>query len=191
MEKLAIFDFDKTLTVRDTTVIIAKYFASKTHRYIYYLNFIMWGILYKLRIASNKRAKNELLKILRGLDRDSIYEIVKELYEKELKDVLRKDIVDEIKKYKESGYKTVLLSAQFDFVVKEVFERLSFDTYIATRTNLDSLRVNGDVFEGRKKAEAIRLLFDNIDYENSVAFVDNRRKDYHLQEIVKNLKWVE
>ncbi|NIA23766.1 MAG: HAD-IB family phosphatase [Proteobacteria bacterium] len=191
MEKLAIFDFDKTLTVKDTTVIMAKYFVAKTKKYLLYFNFIFWGMMYKSRIASNRKVKNELLKILKGYDREKIYRLVEELYNSGIEPILRESIVKEIAEYKKRGYRTVLLSAQFDFIVKEVSKRLKFDMYIATRTDLDKLEVNGDVFEGREKSEAIKLLFDDIDYENSVAFVDNRRKDIYLQEVVKNIIWVE
>ncbi|MCD6246295.1 HAD-IB family phosphatase [candidate division WOR-3 bacterium] len=191
MEKLAVFDFDKTLTTKDTTLIIAKYFTVKTKRYIRYVNFLFWGVLYKLRIASNKKVKNELLKIINGTDRETIYKLVERLYDVGIKPILRESTVKEIVEYKKRGYRTVLLSAQFDFIVKEVFKRLMFDTYIATRTDLDKFEVNGDVFEGKKKAEAIKLLFDGIDYENSIAFADNKRKDVYLGEVVKNIIWVE
>lgn len=189
-KKLAIFDFDKTLTTRDSTVVMAIYFAKRTKNYFYFLNFIIWGILYKFKCVSNKKTKNEFLIILKTLTREEIYNLVSDVYRFRIKNILRENIVEEFKKYKNSGYKTVLLSAQFDFIIKEIADNLGFDYYIATRTDLDNLKVNGDIIEGQKKAEAIKFLFSDMDLKHSVAFVDNKKKDIFLEEVIGELIWV-
>ncbi len=188
--KLAIFDFDKTLTTRDSTVVMALYFVRRTKNYFYFLNFLIWGILYKFRCISNNRTKNEFLKILKTLTRGEIYDLVSNVYKFRIKNILRENIVGEIKKYKSNKYKTVLLSAQFDFIIREIADNLGFDYYIATKTDLNNLKVNGDVIEGQKKAEAIKLLFSDMDLKHSIAFVDNKKKDIFLEEVIGKLIWV-
>lgn len=63
-DKIAIFDFDGTLTRHDTFISFAKFAMGNRHFYLSFLKSIPWLVLWKLGVITNGNAKQKLFQFL-------------------------------------------------------------------------------------------------------------------------------
>ena len=56
-----------------------------------------------------------------------------------------KKVHEVIKGYKDDGYKVIIISASYDFIVKQIVSRLGFDSYIASQADVLDGKYTGKV----------------------------------------------
>ena len=109
--------------------------------------------------------------LLKGLDESVMKEIAEDLpYNEGLERMMRI--------LKRVGYKTAILSGGFTYFAKVLQQRLGFDYVYANELEIENGKLTGrylgDVVDGRRKAELLRLLcqVEHINLEQTVAVGD-------------------
>lgn len=183
MKKYAIFDFDKTITDRDSIKILWQTYG-KNMGSQYYLQGISIGasfIGYKFTGNFNP-TKNKMAKIFDYMTEEDIEEFVNEVLPK----YYYKDALEEIKYLKEEGYTLLLVSASYENYMKKVGENLGFDHVIGTRLG----RLNELIGDNNRREEKVariesylEKIEETIDYENSRSYSDSYRDDKYMMEL--------
>lgn len=186
MKKYAIFDFDKTITDRDSIVILWQTYGKNMGLH-YYLQGISIGVSfigYKFTGNFNP-TKNKLAKIFDYMTEEDIDEFVNEVLPK----YYYKDALEEIKYLKEEGYTLLLVSASYENYMKKVGENLGFDHVIGTRLG----RLNELIGDNNRREEKVariesylEKIEETIDYENSRSYSDSYRDDKYMMELTAN-----
>lgn len=183
MKKYAIFDFDKTITDRDSIKILWDTYGKNMGLH-YYLQGISIGasfIGYKFTGNFNP-TKNKMAKIFGYMTEEDIEEFVNEVLPK----YYYKDALEEIKYLKEEGYTLLLVSASYEIYMKKVGENLGFDHVIGTRLG----RLNELIGDNNRREEKVariesylEKIEETIDYENSRSYSDSYRDDKYMMEL--------
>ena len=184
-QKIALFDFDRTVISTDSILILYDVTAKKIPGFRSNLyKSLLLGSIFKSPKSVKKNVKDSFLSMLRYYTEDEIKAFVHE-------DVMArtfKEAVDEIYALKAAGYYLLLVSASVEDYLKYVEDVLPFDHIIGTKTD-DAYRMTGDNNKRGKKVDNILAHLTEkgmeIDYENSVAYSDSLSADRPMMELVK------
>ncbi|AVP54273.1 HAD-IB family hydrolase [Clostridium tetani] len=180
--KLAIFDVDFTLTRRETLVEFYYFLLKKKPSLIKNLpRSIKGGFLYLIKIYDAGRAKEEFISFIRGITEKEMEEIVKEFYEKRLKNILYSDALATIKNFKKEGYKIYLISASAEFYLKELYNIKEVDKIIGTRFEIKNGKYTGKIYgencKGEEKVLRLKKYLKqeglDVDFKKSYMFSDS------------------
>lgn len=182
--KLAIYDFDGTYVSKQTLPLLYKLWKSKglnlkTYRKIW--RRFMWRFaLYKLKVFGwDKRRMHpytmrQTADLFKSIDRLALDQFLNDYYIF-LQDYVFQDLKAQLKKDKEQGYHTVLLSGNLDIILKP-FKQDGFDTIIGTLSEKNNQILAPDQIEiliEDKKKEALVAKFPHADFLASKAYADN------------------
>lgn len=181
MEKVKIYDFDKTLVEGDSIGVLIKYAIKKG--YLSPITFIGWilkGLFLMLVTLSFERFKDAFVRTVEILTEEQKIEFVNYLLKNYGFGNLIKDI-------KEEGYITILCSASLYGYMKYVKEILDFDYLICTKHS--NGKVVGNDNKRKEKMYNLNLLFKekyiDVDYENSKSFSDSIKNDKYMMSFTK------
>ena len=162
MKKIAFFDFDGTITTKDTLLEVIKYQKGKASFYAgFLLNLpVLAGL--KLKLISNQKAKESILKyFFKGMDFESFQQGCDGFIDNVLPSIIRPAALDEIKKLKAEGFEIVVVSASPSNWIKKWADANGLGL-IATKLQIkddfltgyiDGINNNGDEKVVRIKAE--------------------------------------
>lgn len=175
-KQIAFFDFDGTITNKDTLIEFIKFSKGDL---LFYIGFILsspYLIAYKLRIISNQRAKEKVLRFF--FSNTSITRFQQQCEEFAIKAVprlLRPKAYEEIQQLQKQGTDIVVVSASPENWIRPWCELMQLQL-IATRLEVKDNRLTGNIFQcnchGEEKVSRIRELFILEDYENVLAYGD-------------------
>jgi phosphatidylglycerophosphatase C len=110
---LALFDFDGTLTEKDTLTEFIRFFCRKENRkYLKSFFHIPMWLFNKLGVISNQRARRELIKMyFRGTPTDLLCSIAEEFVAQKLPQLFNQKALEKLQWHKEQGHEIVVVSA--------------------------------------------------------------------------------
>ena len=112
-KKIAFFDFDGTITTKDTLLEIIKFQKGKVAFYTGFLLNTPWLIAYKLNLIPNDQAKQKILTYF--FARDGMNQVFQEkcdlFAEKKLPELIRPAALTEIEQLRTQGFEIVVVSA--------------------------------------------------------------------------------
>lgn len=176
--KLILFDFDGTLTTKDSFLEFIKFTHGSWALYlgILLLSPILIGM--KLGVISNEFAKSSLLSLYyKGKSHSQLNDLAESFYSTHLSAQLRRKGLEEIKRYQADNQTIALVSASVDIWLKPFAKAMNL-ILICTEAEF-----KGDRFSGRfssmncigpEKAKRIRSHFNLDDYEEIIAYGDTR-----------------
>jgi HAD superfamily hydrolase (TIGR01490 family) len=178
----AFFDLDKTVVSKSSSLALSRpfYRAGLVTR-SQLLRGVYAQLVYLMIGADEKRmdrAKDGLLALTRGWDREEVEAVVREALEEVVDPYIYQEALDLIELHRALGRRVYIVSSSPEEVVRPLAERLGVDDIVATRAE----SVNGK-YTGRlefycyreQKAEAIRRLAgkEGIDLSGSYAYSDS------------------
>lgn len=182
MEKLAIFDVDYTLTKKETLMEFYKFMMKKDKRLIRHLPISLGSaFFYVLKVFDAKKAKENFIRFVDGIDQKEMEILVKDFYKEKLSRIIYKDAYDTMKKLKAQGYLIYLISASAEFYLKELYNIKEVDKIIGTRFKINegvhTRYIEGENCKGEEKVRRLKeeLIKDNIevDFKDSYMFSDS------------------
>ena len=200
--KLAVFDFDGTLFPKETLPFLLvqwrKLNYSKLKLAEVYSRTIGLYIIYKIGICSalsKERfriiAVKEFNRIFKGMTKEEINHFFLDASSC-IQELLKESVVNEIKKAKDSGYHTVILSGSYNTLLKYIAENLDIDTIIGTEMyfdNNDKLDFDRElsIVSGSCKVKKLKNYFihHEVNWIESYAYADSY-SDLELLELVGN-----
>lgn len=181
---IAFFDFDGTITTKDTLLEFIKFVKGDAS---FYFGFILHSpilVLYKLNIISNQRAKEIMLNYFFGkMKAEKFSTHCEKFISEKLPDLLRDKAMHEIKKMQEAGAEVVIVSASPENWLQSWC--LANDVKcIATKLTTHDDRITGRIAglncHGKEKVRRINEAFNLADYSSVYAYGDTPGDRYML-----------
>jgi HAD superfamily hydrolase (TIGR01490 family) len=178
----AFFDLDKTVVSKSSSLALSRpfYRAGLVTR-SQLLRGIYAQIVYLMIGADEKRmerAKDGLLALTRGWDREAVEEVVREALEEVVDPYIYQEALDLMALHRALGRRVYIVSSSPEEVVRPLADRLGADGVVATRAESIDGRYTGELefyCYGERKAEEIRRLAEDegLELERSFAYSDS------------------
>ncbi|KXO16465.1 haloacid dehalogenase-like hydrolase [Peptoniphilus sp. GNH] len=177
--KAALFDFDKTLTDKDSIVYLVKLAFKKKPLQMFWLSckLILLGLF---RIKDELGLKEQLYSCLSYFSEDEFREFAKYLIDKHT----YRDGIFCLKKLKDEGYFLILSSASAYEYIKYIKDFLPFDICIGTFSKAGKIVHNN---KHQNKVEKLKEVLGPSyeDYEFEKAYSDSYKADKPLLDLAK------
>jgi phosphatidylglycerophosphatase C len=176
MKKIAFFDFDGTITTKDTMLEVIKFQKGKTAFYVgFFVNIPVFAAL-KLKIISKQAAKEKLLKyFFKGTSLSSFQSKCNVFANNNLHKLIRPGALAEIKKLQSQGFETAVVSASAENWIKKWSDGVGTQL-IATQLEDVDKRLTGKLkglnCNGEEKVTRIKSLYDLSQYDEIYCYGD-------------------
>jgi len=177
---VAAFDFDGTLTRRDTLLPFLLHLLGvmKVARSAFALSPTLAG--YALGLIDNGVAKEKvLIQCLAGMSKTKLQQQGEHFATDVLPGLLRNEAIQRLEWHKRQGHRCVVISASLELYVRPWAQRAGFDDVIATR--LETLedecvtgRISGSNCFGPEKVKRLNALMGERDSYQLFAYGDSR-----------------
>jgi phosphatidylglycerophosphatase C len=176
-KKIAFFDFDGTITTKDTLLEIIKYQKGRTSFYFGFILHAPWLIAYKLNWLSNNLAKEKILTyFFAGMD-EQVFQKKCDLFaEKIIPGIVRPGALSEINVLRSRNFEIVVISASAGNWIRKWSESLSLQliaTKLEVKNGLITGKIEGENNHGIQKALNIRKQWNLNEYEEIYAYGDS------------------
>lgn len=195
MEKLSVYDFDKTIYNGETLNDFYRFYLKEKPLKIYTIFFQgFYFLLYILKIISLERLKEKFLKFLNGENTEELKKLIDKFWKTREKKI-NSWIYDEIKKNRKETGILVAISASPTFLIEKLLKEMGFDVVIGTDFFITGEKFYSEIISKNCKnyekvlrlnkwSESKEIKFEIINfYSDSIA-------DKPLFDIAENKFWI-
>jgi len=178
IKKLAVFDFDGTITKKDSFI---RFIIFSNGRFKFYCGFLLFSPLIlamKCRIYPNWKLKQQIFSFyFKGIAFSHFSNTCTE-FRNEIQKIVRSKAVNAIINYQKNGFEVVIISASIDYWILPWAELYGIKTVIGTRIQIDSKGILTGEFLSKNcyGQEKINRLIDTYPEVNeffTIAFGDS------------------
>jgi len=175
--KIAFFDFDGTITTKDTLLEIIKFQKGTAAFYAGFALHSPWLVAYKAGLLRNDLAKQKILRFFfKGMPVTEFQARCDEFARTKLPHLLRPGALTEIESLKAAGFKIVLVSASAGNWIRSWAEPLGFEM-LSTTLEVKDGRLTGNIegqnVHGQEKVRRISERWNLAGYSEILAFGDS------------------
>lgn len=191
---ILIFDLDKTLTKKDTTIPFLLFLLKRNPRKIFNFPQLFWlGLKHFLvHEGDGSSTKRKFLKVMfKGLNKDQLYKLGEEFALSLNPDFFFADGLEIISTARKKNKTLILASASLDLYVDTLAKQMRFNYCIATKPKFVDGEFEGDFLDsnnyGKSKCENVKVFFEEMDFklDDSVSLSDSPT-DWPLLKVSKN-----
>lgn len=184
MKKLYCFDFDGTITYKDTMFMYLKFYDPAKFR-LQFLKHVPLFILLKLKLAETEKVKKSFIgSILKGQTKEKIEKKAQEFFEHNYPKIVRENAMDFIKNIDRNNTQSLLVTASLDIWTKPFADALQMQL-VSTRAEFKNGVFTGNFIgkncNGKEKLVRIKEQIDNSKYDKIIAFGDTSGDKYMLK----------
>ncbi len=178
MKKLIIFDFDGTITKRDSMLELTRFHRGNIPYFLglIYLSPIL--LLYKMRWISNWKAKQFFLTYFwGGIPKEEFQSICEKFTLKKLPAILRPGAIEALETFKENHDQLVVISASAEDWLKPWAEKngiFVIGSQLAVRNGRITGKLEGKNCYGPEKVKRLKKVFDLADYTEIIVYGDSK-----------------
>ncbi len=178
-KQLVIFDFDKTITTKDSLIDFLIFFAGK-RKFLQGIIFCFKDLIfYKLKIISNQRAKEILFTyFLKGLTLNEIITAGDIYAEKRLPNILNKKALEKISYHRRNNGRLVIVSASPKYWFEKWARSAGFSDIICTDLEFSSKLFTGKIMGkncyGLEKVNKLMEIINLEEFDHIIAYGDSR-----------------
>lgn len=193
--RLVFFDFDGTLTSRDTILSLCLFLGRKRRASAPKVGRVIAALmLLKLRILSNHRFKEEFCRsLLVGETREHVDALLGTFATERLAGILRPRVVRTLHEHRQNGDEVYIVSSNFDFVLRPFLLVLDVNGVFATEPELADGRYTGRLAQpacaGPVKLSRVIETFGADKVREAVAYGDSA-DDRPLLDFVATPVWI-
>jgi len=175
MKKLYCFDFDGTLTYKDTMFMYLRFYDSAKFR-IQFLVHIPLFILLKLKLADTEKVKKSFIgSILKGQKETVMKEKSKRFFETHYPKIVRENALDFIKNIDKETTESLLVTASLDIWAQPFADAFKMEL-VSTKAEFKNGVFTGNFIgrncNGKEKLERIKKEISVEKYDKIIAFGD-------------------
>ncbi len=175
MRKLYCFDFDGTLTYKDTMFLYLKFYSPIKYR-IQFAKHIPLFVLLKLRLLDAEKVKASFISsILKGQTKEKIEKKSQRFFEKNYPKIFRQNALDFIQNIDRENTDSLIVTASLDIWVKPFAEKFNIPL-LATEAQFEDGKFTGKFAtkncNGIEKVFRIREAVYGKKYDKTIAFGD-------------------
>ncbi len=179
-QKIAFFDFDGTITTKDTLLEFIRFSKGKAAFYAAFALNSPWLVAYKLKLIPNQTAKEKVLSFLyKNMPLDDFLAKCNEFAATELPALIRPKAIPEIKTLQEKGFDVVIVSASPEPWIAPWAARIGANllgTRLETREYKGRIcltgKIDGHNCYGEEKVRRIRAVYDLSGHTEIYAYGD-------------------
>ncbi len=183
--KIAFFDFDGTITYKDSTINFIRFIKGNTKFFIGIFLLSPFLLLYKLNIISNNAIKNIIIKYyFKDMSIEYFRQMAEKFSLKYIDGIVRDKAIKRIKWHKEQGHTVVIVSASIDLWLKPWCYRNNINL-ISTKLETKNSKISGICDKncfGSEKVNRINREYNLSNYDYIYAY-GNSKGDYEMLEI--------
>lgn len=175
---IAFFDFDGTLTTKDTLLEFIKYCKGNNAFYAGFLINSPFLLAYKLKIISNQAAKEKVLQhFFKNTSVDSFGLLCEKFAAEMIPGLIRPGAIAEIKRLQEEGQTVVIVSASPENWISPWARKMQVEL-IATQLEVQNGSITGKIAgkncHGQEKVSQIKSKYSLADYAEIAAYGDTK-----------------
>ena len=180
-DTIALFDFDGTLTRKDSLGEFIKFAVGKPNYYAKLLLFSPIFVLYKTKLMDNSYAKKLLFKLyFNGVTKSYFTKVAREYGKTKIYDIIREEIYDKFLAHIENGDRVLIVSASMKcwlepFATKHKVELL------CTELKFKDAKFTGEFAtkncHGEEKLTRVQAYLNLDDYEKIYTYGDSSGDD--------------
>ncbi len=175
--RIAFFDFDGTVSTKDTLLELIKY---QKGRFLFYIGFLInapYLIAYKIKIIPNSTAKQKVLKFFFNKTPLSFFQLQCDRFASSvLPSLIRPKALQEIKKLQSIGTDVVIISASAKNWLLTWAEEMNVKL-IATTLEVKNEKltgmIDGENCHGQEKVKRIKAAYDLSKYDEIYCYGDS------------------
>lgn len=178
MKVIGLFDFDGTITTKDSLADFIQYAVGKPSYYIGLSTLSPMLTAYTLKLIPNHVAKENLIThFFKEWDADQFQELAERYSREEIDKITRPKAIEKIRWHQEQGHKVVIVSASMECWVKAWCDKNNIDL-ISTRLEIKDNKLTGKFVTkncyGIEKANRVKKAYDLSQYSHIYAYGDSR-----------------
>jgi phosphatidylglycerophosphatase C len=176
--RIAFFDFDGTITTKDTLLEIIKYQKGKTRFYLGFLLYSPYIVAWKLGLIPNYAAKQKIINFFFGRQQAADFQLACDAFATNvLPSLLRPKALQEISRLKEAGAEVVIVSASpgnWSNQWRNTLGMASLATRLEIKDGVLTGRFDGKNCHGEEKVCRIREAYDLSAYDEIYCYGDTK-----------------
>ena len=175
-QRIAFFDFDGTITTKDTLLEFIKFYRGKQGFYKGFLLCSPFLVAYKLKLTPNYVAKQKVLQyFFKGEPIEKFQQACDAFADGQLPALIRSKAISEIKRLQAGGATVVVVSASAENWIRTWAARNSL-YLLGTRLEVEEGRLTGNIdgnnCYGDEKVYRIRQVYNLSDYREIYCYGD-------------------
>lgn len=175
MKKLYLFDFDGTLTYKDTMFMFLKFYNPSKYA-VQFFRFAPLFALVKLKLADPEKVKKSFIaSIIKNQNRYQIDKKAEEFFNANFPQIIRENALDFIKNIDKENTETYIVSASLDIWVKPFADHFGM-VLLATKAEFVDDIFTGNFASkncnGQEKVNRIKEAINGQKYDKTIAFGD-------------------
>jgi len=195
MKTLALFDFDGTITTKDTFPLFFKFTFGSFYFYLGFSLFIPLFVLFKLKLYDAEKFKVKMISFyLKGKQKDWIEGKGKEFIQHlATANIIKTEFINKINEFKRTGADVAVVSASPDAWIKQFCKQHTITcvcTQLAYTNNVYTGKLNGNNCNGVEKKSRVAIQFNLSAYSNIIVFGDSVEGDGAMMELATEKNWV-
>lgn len=144
MKRIAVFDFDGTITRKDTLFEFIRFVKGSAALYWVLLLHLPWLVLMKLHLCDNGKTKERVFSwFFKGMSIERFNELGQQFYETQADKLLHPDAVKAINVHKNQGDIVVILSASIENWVQPFASALQAEGLLGTQAEAQNGKLTG------------------------------------------------
>jgi len=176
-KKIAFFDFDGTITTKDTFLEMIKFQSGKLSFYLGFILYSPWLVAFKFKLIANDEVKQKILTYyFGGKPEKSFQETCDSFGEEKLPLLIRPAAILEIKRLRDEGFELVIVSASADNWLKKWCNSHNLKL-VATKLEISNGivtgRIEGKNCHGEEKVVRILQQWNLGNYREIYAYGDS------------------
>lgn len=184
-QSLALFDFDGTITTKDTLIEFVKYQAGIVHFFIGLFLISPFIIAFKAKLIPNWKAKEAFFNFFwGGMPVNKLINYAKNFSEIELQKLIRPKAIEKIREHLEKKHRVIIVSASADLWLKYWCEMNSVElisTHLETKDGIITGKISGKNCYGPEKVKRINEFLNLKDFKTIYAYGDSKGDKEMLQ----------
>ncbi len=175
MKKLYCFDFDGTLTYKDTMFMFLEFFDSKK----FYKEFIKHTPLFlmlKFKLVEAENVKKSFISsILKGQKREKLAQVAQDFFEHHYPDIIRENALDFINNINRETTESLIVTASLDIWVQPFATHFNMPLLATVAEYKDDVFTGnfvGKNCNGAEKVRRIKNAIENKKFDKTLAFGD-------------------
>jgi phosphatidylglycerophosphatase C len=175
---IAFFDFDGTITTRDTLLEFIKFAKGKRAFYCGFLYNIFYLVAYKIKLISNQAAKEKVLSyFFKDLDVNEFNKLTEDFSRKKLSSLVRPGAEKEIVRLQNENFVVVIVSASPENWIRHWCKERNL-ILIASELELRDGKISGKILgkncHGQEKVRRILEKYVLEEYDEIYAYGDTK-----------------
>lgn len=144
MKRIAAFDFDGTITRKDTLIEFLRFAGGDARFYAVFALYSPLLVLMKLKLYSNQKAKEKIFAhYFKGMPIEQFDDSCRRFFEQQGQALIYTDAKAQIAKHKEHGDEVVVISASIENWVRHFADALKADKLLATQVEVQDGKITG------------------------------------------------